>query len=726
MRIHRRQVARATEGLGERVWRLERLPLRAVTARAVLSIPEEFDDECDDIPETRKTRSILDLDPGWAQASACSSRRPSPLAVASESSWWPVAGPGGAAAELIARLWRHSVALGTAARSLARDAGDPDPQAVARAGMLCRLGCWAVAALEPDWLVRWWQTAGTPLRRDREIADLGADLDDLGRRLAERWGCESLVIDAVWLHSDHSRKICRAAAEPERLAYIQEAARWVEQTPWSFGPKANESMPAEPRLRILIAEVQARCGAAFAATDATPHEEKLARQNARLRLMLANERRARNRSDRFLQALAGSDPASSPEEWASRAALAFCGEPDVSGAQVSWVDDIASRSAPQAPQALAHLAQQSAAADRPPGIGDAETGTHKPPDSGASGRSPVVVIPIEIRGRTRALVQLHSHQEAAEIERRFLGETSRKAWAAWAGLVLDRARLEERLRVVVTALRQAGETEETRLEEQKLDALSEFAAGAGHELNNPLAVIVGRAQLLLSRTDDAETARSLRIMINQAGRAHRILRDLMFVGRPPARRPRSCRPSELLRESVRDFQEECTTKGIRLSSEIDEAGPAAWSDPDALRHLADIFIRNAVQATPSGGKIQVGSQVQKDELLWWFLDSGRGLDSTEAAHLFDPFYCGRQAGRGLGMGLPRAARIVGNAGGRIRWTSHPGQGTIFHVNLPLAPLEEQPKQEPAAARRPTSDARRSSRSEAAPRPSPADGEPSAS
>ena len=74
----------------------------------------------------------------------------------------------------------------------------------------------------------------------------------------------------------------------------------------------------------------------------------------------------------------------------------------------------------------------------------------------------------------------------------------------------------------------------------KLDALGEFAAGAGHELNNPLAVIVGRAQLLLSRTDDPESARSLRIMLNQAGRAHRILRDLMFVGRPPGRG--SCGP----------------------------------------------------------------------------------------------------------------------------------------------------------------------------------------
>ncbi|MBV8555466.1 MAG: hypothetical protein JO116_07865, partial [Planctomycetaceae bacterium] len=52
--------------------------------------------------------------------------------------------------------------------------------------------------------------------------------------------------------------------------------------------------------------------------------------------------------------------------------------------------------------------------------------------------------------------------------------------------------------------------------------------------------------------------------------------------------------------------------------------------------------------------------------------------------LFDPFYCGRQAGRGLGLGLPRAARFVSLAGGDLRWHSTPGQGTTFHLHLPLA------------------------------------------
>jgi signal transduction histidine kinase len=106
-------------------------------------------------------------------------------------------------------------------------------------------------------------------------------------------------------------------------------------------------------------------------------------------------------------------------------------------------------------------------------------------------------------------------------------------------------------------------------------------------------------------------------------------------------------------------------------------------DPDALRHLAEILLRNAIQATPAGGKVLVRSSVQGDELSWSFIDSGKGITPQEATHLFDPFFCGRQAGRGLGLGLPRAAKLVAQAGGRLHWSSNPGQGSVFQVHWTL-------------------------------------------
>jgi signal transduction histidine kinase len=232
------------------------------------------------------------------------------------------------------------------------------------------------------------------------------------------------------------------------------------------------------------------------------------------------------------------------------------------------------------------------------------------------------------------------------------------------------------------------------LRELKLKALGEFAGGAGHELNNPLAVIVGRAQLLLARTDDSETMRSLRIILSQAGRAHSILRDLMFVARPPAPRPRPCRPADLLRACLRDLQEECAARGIRLCSEVDESSPTASIDPDALRHLAEILLKNAIEATPAGGKIVVRSSAQGDEVSWFFIDSGKGITPHEATHLFDPFYCGRQAGRGLGLGLPRAAGLVSQAGGRLHWSSNPGHGSVFQVHLPVGQHDEKVSKPP--------------------------------
>jgi signal transduction histidine kinase len=298
------------------------------------------------------------------------------------------------------------------------------------------------------------------------------------------------------------------------------------------------------------------------------------------------------------------------------------------------------------------------------------------------------VLPLCARGEPRGSIQLWCAPETLVRGHRLAARAPRAAWSAWATLLDDRARLERRLQALIAAYRQQLETEADRLRQGKLDALAEFAAGAGHELNNPLAVIVGRAQLLLSRTTDPELARALRIMLNQAQRTHRILRDLMFVARPPAPRCRPCRPAEALQALLPDFERECAARGVQVVAELDDPPVSTWADPEALQHLAEILLRNALMATPAGGRIHVRSSRQREELVWSFRDTGKGITPLEATHLFAPFFCGRQAGRGLGLGLPRAARIVELAGGQLRWTSHPGQETTFEVHLPLVARPE--------------------------------------
>src|SRR5262249_4748893 len=160
-----------------------------------------------------------------------------------------------------------------------------------------------------------------------------------------------------------------------------------------------------------------------------------------------------------------------------------------------------------------------------------------------------------------------------------------RAWQAWARYVAEHARLADRLETIVRLHRERVATEEPRLRQAKLEALAEFAAGAGHELNNPLAVIVGRAQLVLVRETDPGAIRSLRTIWTQAQRAHRILRDLMYVARPPELRPRFCQLEEVLRNSLRDARESADELGVRLLGEPRQAEAKIWADPEALRHL---------------------------------------------------------------------------------------------------------------------------------------------
>ncbi|HEU5119056.1 MAG TPA: HDOD domain-containing protein [Isosphaeraceae bacterium] len=243
-------------------------------------------------------------------------------------------------------------------------------------------------------------------------------------------------------------------------------------------------------------------------------------------------------------------------------------------------------------------------------------------------------------------------------------------------------RLEHHFRTVVDAHQRWLKDVESSQQAERLSALAQFAAGAGHELNNPLAVIMGRAQLLLARTRDADAVRCLQAIIAQSQRAHRILRDLMYVARPPSPRPRLCQPGEVVRSSLRDLASEAEARGVRLV--IEPSDPIGWSmtDPDPLRHLADVLVRNAIESTPSGGLIRVRSFSSDRSMTWEVLDSGRGLSDEEVARMLDPFYCGRQAGRGLGLGLSRLARFLQLSGGSLTWRSVPNRGSLFSATLP--------------------------------------------
>ncbi len=647
------------EKFRRRIERLDSLPLRASTVRHALgSLPDDGAQDTPDQPqENSRSLGLTEIDPGWVIARMCARPTFDSLGLIAVQPWWTAVG--GTAADAFDRLWRHSVGVSLAARRLAREAGDDNPELVARAGLLSSLGYWAAAALEPDWLGEWFAEPDVKRRRAQEISQLGIEPSRLGRLLAERWGCDRLVVEAAWLHGDRDGGLNTTSSDPRRLALIQEAYAIAERTPWSLGAlEARDLATSDARLRLLIAEVQIHCSSPFLDLDVTPHEVRLSRSNASLRRQLARQQAEASARQELINALGQSSSTESPSSWSERAGLAFCALPGVTTARVVW---------------------------KGPNAGEVPK-----PEPRASDRAPSRRLELNDRGRINAEVELWGDVEQSHAMSEI--DELLPAWRSWASLVADRAGLDHELNEVVRVYRERVASEEPRLRRSKLDSLAEFAAGAGHELNNPLAVIVGRAQLLLGKETDPNSVRSLRTILSQAQRTHRILRDLMFIARTPESRPRFCQPDELVRASLRDFKPEAEIRGVRIGAEEVTQGLRVWEDPDALRHLFDILIRNALESTPKGGMVHVTLDGDTESLRWSVKDSGRGMTHSEGQHLFDPFFCGRQAGRGLGLGLSRAARIVSQAGGELHWNSTPGHGTIFRVHLPL---KTPPKSHPA-------------------------------
>jgi signal transduction histidine kinase len=248
------------------------------------------------------------------------------------------------------------------------------------------------------------------------------------------------------------------------------------------------------------------------------------------------------------------------------------------------------------------------------------------------------------------------------------------------------------------ALNLQHHTEETRLQLLKLRALAEFAAGAGHEINNPLAVISGRAQYLLSHEPDPSRQRSLQTIIGQAKRIHDILSELMQFARPIRPKRQRLDVSAATQEVINTLAELATARCVRVLFTPLPQPLSLYADPRQIQTALQCLLRNAIEAAPAEGwsRIQI-EMPETDRITWIVEDNGGGPTPIQQEHLFDPFYSGRQAGRGRGLGLPTAWQLARNHDGEVRYEGAIDGTTRFVLSLPLTPVpaeEDSPEKSP--------------------------------
>ncbi len=226
-----------------------------------------------------------------------------------------------------------------------------------------------------------------------------------------------------------------------------------------------------------------------------------------------------------------------------------------------------------------------------------------------------------------------------------------------------------------------------QLSELKLRALAEFAAGAGHEINNPVATIVGYVQQLLAGETDPGRRHALATIGAQAYRIRDMIGDVMLFARPPAPRPGQIDLAGAIRDVAGKFEAELRDASFHLEIRISAEIPI-FADPVQLKVVISSLLRNSIEALQPGGTIEVRARaaVENGRALAVFSisDTGPGLSAEEREHLFDPFYSGRQAGRGLGFGLSKAWRIVMLHGGQIHVDSAEAAGVTVTVRWPAS------------------------------------------
>lgn len=219
----------------------------------------------------------------------------------------------------------------------------------------------------------------------------------------------------------------------------------------------------------------------------------------------------------------------------------------------------------------------------------------------------------------------------------------------------------------------------------KLEALAEFAAGAGHEINNPVATIAGRAELLLKGETNPERRQALLTIGAQALRIRDMIGDLMLFARPPKPEPKSFDLVEVVDDVLRKLDEILRAKSLSVVRQGESSVPIV-ADPVQLRVVISNLLLNSMNASAVGGAITVECSSREADsrrsAVFVVKDRGVGLSAVEREHLFDPFFSGRQAGRGLGFGLCKCWRIVEQHGGQIDCDSSMDNGTMFRVIWP--------------------------------------------
>jgi len=299
-----------------------------------------------------------------------------------------------------------------------------------------------------------------------------------------------------------------------------------------------------------------------------------------------------------------------------------------------------------------------------------------------------VMIPLR-SGRDTIGALLWQTNQSPDFYRRQLREM--QTFAAGAALAVRQARKQEQQSLLCEQLAQSNtqlqKSQQELLQKRSLAVVGEMACGAAHEINNPLAVVVGRAQLLASKEQDSQQRDTLETIAKNGQEIADIIRDLLEFAQPAEPAPAVVTVAELFSEVVGSLSKLTKDKSIEIQTQLDDDLPELFVDRRQIGLALTEVITNAIESYDEpGGTItmRAGYNELEDVVNLEVIDQGCGMDEQTLRKAPGPFFSARQAGRKRGLGLSRGIRYIESSGGRLRLDSQLDYGTCVRITLPVA------------------------------------------
>jgi signal transduction histidine kinase len=218
---------------------------------------------------------------------------------------------------------------------------------------------------------------------------------------------------------------------------------------------------------------------------------------------------------------------------------------------------------------------------------------------------------------------------------------------------------------------------------EKYANVGKLAAGVVHEVNNPLDGIMRYTNMLLAQIDPNSVTHEYLLEVKRGlSRIGNITKSLLAFSHQVNSNPAKCsytNLNEIVEDSIGVFSSRIN-ENIRLIRKLD--APACKIMDFGLSHVFVNLIKNALDAMPEGGELEIRTALREDQLFITCADSGTGMPVSVIEHIFDPFYTTKTHDKGTGLGLSICREIINRYDGSISVESTVAQGTMFTITIP--------------------------------------------